>query len=114
LNVCRIPRINRHPVESDEDSVLEKILDTEDRVNSNGNLDNTNTSEEDCAADDDSDIEHNICIEDPECPQQQDVNIAPNVLGLVRPTRNSKRQAEKVIVTVDAAEMRRNKGGQKK
>ena len=46
-------------------------------------MDNPNDSEEDCAADDDSDIEHSNCIEDPECPEQQDVSAAPNVPGLV-------------------------------
>jgi hypothetical protein len=77
-------------------------------------LENPFDSEEDCAADDDSDIEHNNWIEDPECPEQQDVSAAPNVPGLVRPTRKSNRPAEKVLVTVNAAETRRNKGGKKK
>jgi len=61
--------------------------------------------------DDKSDIEHNNGIEDPECPEQQNVSGATNVPGLVRPTRKSKRQAEKVLVTVNAVETRRNKGG---
>jgi len=77
-------------------------------------LDNPNDSEEDCAADDESNIEHNNGIEDPECPEQQDVSAAPNVPGLVRLTRKSKRQAEKVLVTVNAVETRRNKGGKTK
>jgi len=114
LNVRRIRRFNRHPVESDEDSAPESISDTEDWLNWNGDLDNPNDSEEDYAADDDSDIEHNNCIDDPECPEEQDVSAAQNVPGLVRPTRKSKRQAEKVFVTVNAVETRRNKGGKKK
>ena len=77
-------------------------------------MDNPNDSEEDCAADDESNIEHNNGIEDPECPEQQDVSAAPNVPGLVRLTRKSKRQAEKVLVTVNAVETRRNKGGKTK
>jgi len=77
-------------------------------------LDNPNDSVEDCAADDGSDIEYNNCIEDPECPEQQDVRAALNVPGLVRPTQKSKRQAETVLVTVNAAETRRNKGGNMK
>jgi hypothetical protein len=77
-------------------------------------LHNPNDSEEDCAIADESDIEHNNGIEDPECPEQQDVSAAPNVPRLVRPTRKSKRQAEKVLVTVNAVETRRNKGGKKK
>ena len=64
--------------------------------------------------DNDSDIEHNNCIEDPECTEQQDVRAAPNVPRLVRPTRKLQRQAEKVLMTVNAAETRRNKGGKKK
>jgi len=114
LNIRRIRRSNRHPVESDEDSARESISDTEDWINWNGDLDNPNDSEEDCAADDDSDIEHNNCIEDPECPDQQEVSAAPNVPGLVRPTHKLKRQAEKVLMTLNAAERRRNKGGKKK
>jgi hypothetical protein len=77
-------------------------------------LDNPNDSEEDCDADDDSDIEHNNCIDDLEYPEQQDLCAAPNVPRLVRPTQKSKRQAETVFVTVNAVEMRRNKGRKKK
>jgi len=77
-------------------------------------LGNPNDSEEDCAADDESDIEPNTGIEDPECPEQHDVSASPNVPGLVRPTRKSKRQAEKVLVMVNGVEMRRNTGGKKK
>jgi len=114
LNVRLIWRINRHPIKSDEDRAPESILDTDDWLNWNGDLDNPNDSEEDCAADDESDIEPNTGIEDTECPEQQDVSAAPNVPGLVWPTRKSKRQAEKVLVTVNAVETRRNKGGKKK
>jgi len=114
LNVRHIRRINGHPVKSDEDSTTECISDTEDWPNWNGDLHNSNDREEDCAADGDSDIEHNNCIEDQECPEQQDVSAARNMPGLVRPTRKSKRQAEKVLMTVNAAGTRRNKGGKKK
>jgi len=114
LNVRRIRRINRHPVETDEDSAPERISDTDDWLNWNGDLDDPNDCEEDCAADDESNIEPNTGIEDPECPEEQDVSAAPNVPGLVRPTRKSKRQAEKVLVTVNAVETGRNKGGKKK
>jgi len=113
LNVRRIRRINRYPVENDDDSTPESISDTDDWLNWNGDLHNPNDSEEDCAADDESDIEHNNGIKDPQCPEQQDVSAAPNVPGLVRPTRKSKRQAEKVLVTVNTVETRRNKGGKK-
>jgi len=113
LNVRSIQRINHHPVESDMDSAPESISDSQDWPNWNGDLYNPNDSEEDCAADDDSDIEHNNCIEDPQCPEQQDVSAAPNVPGLVRPTQKSTWQAEKVLITGNAAETRRNQGGKK-
>jgi hypothetical protein len=76
-------------------------------------LDNPNDSEDDCAADDESDIGPDNGIEDPECPEQQDVSAAPNVPGLVRPTRKSQRQAEMLLVTGNAVETRRNKGCKK-
>jgi len=56
LHVRQIRRINRHPVESDDDSTPESISDTNDWLNRNGDLDNPNDSEDDCAADDESDI----------------------------------------------------------
>ena len=77
-------------------------------------MDNPNDSEEDCAVDGESDIEHNNGIEDSECPEQQDVSAVPNAPGLVWPTQRSKRQDGKVLVTVNAVETRRNKGGNKK
>jgi hypothetical protein len=77
-------------------------------------LDNPFDSKEDCAADDEFDIEHNNGIKDPEYPEQQDVSAAPNVPRLVRPTRMSKRQDEKVFLTVNAVETQRNNGGKKK
>ena len=76
-------------------------------------MDNHSDSKEDCAADNESDIEPNNDIEDPECSEQQDVSAAPNLPGLVWPTRNSKKQAEKVLVMVIAVEPWRNIGGKK-
>jgi len=114
LNVRQIRRINRHPVESDNDSAPESISDTDDWLNWNGDLDNPNDSEDECAADDESDIGPNNGIEDPECPEQHHVSAALTVPGLVWPTRKSTRQAENLLVTVNAVETRRNKGGKKK
>jgi len=113
LNVHRIRGINRHSVESDEDSAPESISDTNDWLNLNGDLDNPNDSEKDCAADNESDIEHNNGFEDSECAEWQDVSATPNVPELVRPTRMSKTQAEKELLTVTAVETRRNQGGKK-
>jgi hypothetical protein len=58
-------------------------------------------------------MKHDSSIEDPETPKQWDVSAAPNVLQLIRPTRNSKRYAEMVLVMVNAIEMRRNMGEKK-
>ena len=70
VNVWQIPKINRHPVESDEDSAPDSILDTEYCLNWNGDLDDTNDSEDDRAADVESDIEQDESIEVPEHPAQ--------------------------------------------
>jgi len=87
LIVCRIWTLNRQPVKSDEDSLPESILATENWLNWNCNLDNPNDSEDDCPADHQSDIEHNNGIEDPKPPEPQDVSAPPNVPWLVWPTR---------------------------
>jgi hypothetical protein len=108
FNVLRLWKINRHPVESDEGCIPECISDTDDYLNWNGDLNNPIDSEEDCAEDNESDIDHNNGINHPECPVQQDVSAAPNVPGMVRPTRKSKSQAEKKFVTVSPVETRRN------
>jgi len=110
LNVRRLRRINRHPVERVEDSPSESISLIEDWLNWNGDIDNPNDREDDCAADFESDMEQENTIEDPESPEQRDVSAAQNVPGLIRPTRKSKRHAEKVLVTVNTIETRRNQG----
>jgi len=107
-------RINHHPVESDDDSVPESTSHTDDWLNWTTDLDNPNESEDDCAADDEYDLGPNNGIEDPECPEQQDVSATPNVPGLVRATWKSKRKAEKELVTVNAVESWRHKEGMKK
>jgi len=76
-------------------------------------LDNPIDSEDDCTADNESNIGPNNGIEDPDCAEQQDVSAAPNVPGLVRPTQKSKRQPETVSVTVNPVETWRNNGGKK-
>jgi hypothetical protein len=86
FDVHRIRRINCHPVKSDDASACESISDTEDWLNWNWDLDIPNDSEEDCTADGASDIEQDNSSEDPQCPEQGDVSVAPNVPGLIRPT----------------------------
>jgi len=77
-------------------------------------LDNPNNSEDVCPADCEFDIEQDNSIMDLECPEQQQVSAAPNVPGLIRPTRKSKGQAGKVLMTVHAIKTSRNKGVEKK
>jgi len=114
LNVRQIRRINSHPVESDQDSALQSISDTEDWLHWNGDLHNPNYSKEDCTADIESAVEQDNGIDDLECPEQQDLSTTPNVPRLIRPTQKSTRQAGEVLVMVIAIEMSRNKGVKKK
>jgi len=69
FNVHRISRINGHPVDSDQDSTPEKISDSKNWLNWNGDLDHSNDSKDDCAADGKSNIEQDTGIKDPECPE---------------------------------------------
>jgi hypothetical protein len=110
LNVRRIKRIDCHPAESDEDSSPESISDTENWLNWNGDLDNPNDSEEDWEADNESDIELDNGSEESETLELRDVSAAPNVPGLIRPIRQSKKKIEKPLLKVNILETRRNKG----
>jgi len=114
LNVRRTRRIDRHPAESEDHSAPESISDTGNWLNWNGDLDNPNESEDDCDADNESDVELENCFEDPECPEQRDVSAAPNMPGLIRPIGRSKKRTEKGLVTVNAMETRRIRGNRKK
>ena len=110
FNVRRIRRIHPYPVESDVDSAPECISDSEDWLNWTGDFDIPNDREDDYAPDVQSDTEPDNGIEFRECPELRDVIATPNVSGLKRPTRNSQRQAERMLLTVNAIETRRNKG----
>jgi hypothetical protein len=55
FNVGHSRWINRHPVENNEESTPECILDSEIRLNLQRSLDKPNGSEDDCAADIESD-----------------------------------------------------------
>jgi len=114
LNVGRIRRINRHPVESDEDRTPETNSDTDIQLYWNQEFDNRNDSEDDCGADIESDIQQDYSNEDLDSPEQQDVSAAPYCPRLIRPTRKSKRLYEMVLMTVNAIETRRNRGVMKK
>jgi len=57
-----------------------------------------------------SDQEQGNSVEAPEFPEHWDVSAVPYVPGLIHPTRQSKRYAKRVLVTVNAIETRRNQG----
>jgi len=79
-----------------------------------GDLDRPTDREDNWVAAGESDLEQDIGIEDPECLDLWDVSATPNVPGLIRPTRKSQRQAENVMVMVNAMETQRKKGLKKK
>jgi len=114
LNVHHIKRINRHPAESDEDTLSERISDTENWLNWNGALDNPNNSEDNWEADTESDKELDNSSEDSQTAAQLNVSAALNVPGLIRPIRLTKKKVEKALMTVNIMESRRIKGIKKK
>jgi hypothetical protein len=113
FNACLVRRINRYPVASIQDCALASISDSQNWLNWKRDFDNPNDSKDDCATDDESDIVQHNGIEVPECPEPRDVSAAPNVPRLIWPAWKSTRQAKKVLVTVNALEMRSNMGVKK-
>jgi hypothetical protein len=87
LNVRQTTRIDIHPTESDKDSSPESISYTENWLHWNVDLDTPNECEDQCEADDESYIEQCSGIEASESPKHWVVSAAPNVSGLIRPTR---------------------------
>jgi len=85
------------------------MLNTEDWLNRNRDLDNPNDTEDDFTADVESYSCQHRTIQDPEYPEERDVCTTPNFPGLFWPRVQSKRQAEKVLMTVIANETWRNK-----
>jgi len=114
LNVHRIQRIKRLPAVSDDVSAPESMSDTEHWPKWNGDLDNSNDSEDHYEADNRSDGELDNCIEDPESHEHSAVCPTPNVPGLIWPTRRAKEKSEKGLVMVNATETRRIRGNRKK
>jgi hypothetical protein len=76
-------------------------------------LDNPNGSEDNCTANDEYDREQTNHFTDWGCQEQQGVSEAPNGHGSVWLTEKSTRQADKVFVTDNVTETRRNKGVKK-
>jgi len=97
-----------------EDSPPDSISDTPNWLCLNDDLDSANDCEDNCVADFESDIERENCIDDPENPEHRDSSASPNVPGSIWPPQTSKRQAGKMLVTVNRLESSRNKGIKKK
>jgi len=79
-----------------------------------GALDNPNDSEENCMADNVSDVHPDNAIKASERPEYWVVSAAPNVPGLIRPTPRSIKKVEHWLMTVSTLKPRRNKGNKKK
>jgi len=77
-------------------------------------LDNPNDSEDNCTADIESDIEQDNAIEVTEYPEQRDVSAGANVPGSIWLTWQSKGEADKVLVTVNAIETEEEYGSDEK
>ena len=70
-------------------------------------------SKEDLETDDESNLEQENGINDPQTPAQREVSATLDVPGLIRPSLRSKNKASKLIMTVSAMEIRSNKGNTK-
>jgi hypothetical protein len=89
LNVCQIRRLNRYPVDHNEDNAPENISPTEDWLNWNCDMDYPNDTKDNSPADGESDIDQGDGSEDLDCAGQGDVSATPIVPRLIRPTRKS-------------------------
>jgi hypothetical protein len=77
-------------------------------------LDNPSDSEDDWEADNESDMDLDNDSEVSETLEVRNVSAAPNVPRLIRPIQQSKMKVEKMLLTVNIMETRRNKGIKKK
>ena len=73
-------------------------------------MDNSNDSEDDLQADNESKIELDNGIRDSATQEQRDVSAAQNVPGLSLPTRTSKKMDEQVLMMGSTMETRSNWG----
>ena len=71
-------------------------------------------SEDDWDAVNESDLEQDNVIDDPETPAEWEVSAAPILSGLIRTSPRSQKKAEKWTVTVGGMETRWNTGNKKK
>jgi hypothetical protein len=77
-------------------------------------LDTLNDSKDGCVADVGSYTDQHNGIKDLKTPEQQDMFVAPNVLGMIWPTQKPNGVAQKLSVMVNARQIRRNGGIKKK
>jgi hypothetical protein len=110
INICQIIKMDRHTSHSCEDSAPESISDTENWLTSKDDLDHPTERENECEADDKSDIEPCSGLKPSESPDHLVVHAIQNVPTLIQPIPKSIKQAEKGVVTVSAIETMRNKG----
>jgi len=109
-NVLLIKRIDHHPANRARGIPPESILDSKNWLHRNGEFDNLNHSEDDWEAHIESHIEVDNGIKDTETLEQRNVSASPNVPRLIGPTWRPKRKAEKLLMTANTMERRRNKG----
>jgi len=76
-------------------------------------MDIRNKREDDCEADDESNMEPGDGITASESPKHRVLSAALHVAGLIQSTWRWIKQAERGLVTVSATETRRNKGNKK-
>jgi len=114
LNLRQIRRINCHSGDSNKDSEPKCVSDSKNWLNKNRNVDNPIESEDECVADNESDIEPWSGITSLESPWHHVLSAAPNVPGLIRLIRKSMKLAETGLVPVSTIETRRNNGKKQK
>jgi hypothetical protein len=78
----------------DDDSTPNSISNTKNWLNWNGDLDHPIVSQDNWEADDESDIEQENIIEDPETPAWRDVSTTPIDPGIIRLSWRSNKNAE--------------------
>jgi len=109
LNACGIGRINRHPLENDENCATERIPDTEEWLNWIGDLDDPNDSEKNCGPNVESDLEQGNGTDHLDGLENRDVSSVPNAPRLICHRQQSKRPAEEMSITVNAIKLKKNK-----
>jgi len=113
LDVCQIRQIDGHLAESGEDSAPDSISDSENWLDWNGDVDNSNNSKDNWDADTESEIQQENDFEETETLEKQNVSAAPNVPRLIWPTRRSKKNIHQVLKTVNTIEWRSTEGIEK-